>query len=67
MTSNLFRIIQIIYLFLKYDVDKAGDLKISVYNILGQEVAVLYSGYQTEGNNFSVELTLIFFILRIYF
>ena len=33
-----------------YSVDQAGDLHLSVYNILGQEVAVLHSGYQTEGN-----------------
>ena len=35
-----------------YNLNQDGNLKISVYNILGQEVAVLYSGYQTEGNNF---------------
>jgi len=33
-----------------YSVDQAGDLRLSVYNILGQEVAVLHSGYQTEGD-----------------
>jgi len=35
-----------------YNLSQDGNLKISVYNILGQEVAVLYSGYQTEGSNF---------------
>jgi len=35
-----------------YNLNQAGNLKISVYNILGQEVAELYSGYQTEGSNF---------------
>ena len=33
-----------------YSVDQAGDLRLSIYNILGQEVAVLHNGYQTEGN-----------------
>ena len=33
-----------------YSVDQAGELRLSVYNILGQEVAVLHSGYQTEGD-----------------
>jgi len=33
-----------------YSVDYAGELRLSVYNILGQEVAVLHSGYQTEGD-----------------
>jgi len=32
-----------------YSVDQAGNLRLSVYNILGQEVAVLHNGYQTEG------------------
>ena len=32
-----------------YTVDQAGELRLSVYNILGQEVAVLHNGYQTEG------------------
>ena len=31
---------------LSYDIEKAGNLKISVYNILGQEVAELYNDYQ---------------------
>ena len=37
-----------------YSVEKAGNLRLSVYNILGQEVAVLYNGYQTEGESFSI-------------
>jgi hypothetical protein len=32
-----------------YSVDQAGELRLSVYNILGQEVSVLHNGYQTEG------------------
>ena len=32
-----------------YTVDQSGELRLSVYNILGQEVAVLHNGYQTEG------------------
>ena len=33
-----------------YSVEQAGVLRLSVYNILGQEVAVLHNGYQTEGS-----------------
>ncbi len=33
-----------------YSVEQAGFLRLSVYNILGQEVAVLHNGYQTEGS-----------------
>ena len=33
-----------------YSVDQAGELRLSIYNILGQEVAVLHSGYQAEGD-----------------
>ena len=33
-----------------YSVEQAGNLRLSVYNILGQEVAVLHNGFQTEGN-----------------
>ena len=36
---------------LKYDVDKAGSLQISVYNILGQEVATLYDDHQVYGSH----------------
>ena len=32
-----------------YKVDQAGDLRLSIYNLVGQEVAVLYSGQQVEG------------------
>ena len=34
---------------LKYEVEKAGNLKVTVHNILGQEVAELYNGYQSYG------------------
>ena len=34
---------------IEYNVDQAGKLSLSVYNILGQEVAVLYNGQQVEG------------------
>ena len=34
---------------IEYNVDQAGKLRLSVYNILGQEVAVLYNGQQVEG------------------
>ena len=33
-----------------YKVDQAGDLRLSIYNLVGQEVAVLHSGYQSEGS-----------------
>jgi len=33
-----------------YSVNQAGDLRLSIYNILGQEVAVLHNGYQMEGD-----------------
>ena len=33
-----------------YSVEQAGNLRLSVYNILGQEVAVLHNGFQTEGS-----------------
>ena len=36
---------------LSYDIEKAGNLKISVYNILGQEVAELYNDYQSFGSH----------------
>ena len=36
---------------LSYDVEKAGNLRISVYNILGQEVAELYNDYQSFGSH----------------
>jgi len=32
-----------------YNVNQAGELRLSVYNILGQEVSVLHNGYQPEG------------------
>ena len=33
-----------------YSVDRAGALRLSVHNILGQEVAVLHNGYISEGS-----------------
>jgi len=30
---------------------KAGYVKVSVFNIMGQEVAVLFNGYAKEGQN----------------
>ena len=36
---------------LTYQVEKAGDLKVLVHNILGQQVAELYNGYQTYGSH----------------
>ena len=36
---------------LTYQVDLAGDLKVTVHNILGQEVAELYNGYQSYGSH----------------
>ena len=35
---------------ISYVVDKPGHMKLSVYNIAGQEVSTLFEGYQTEGN-----------------
>jgi hypothetical protein len=34
---------------IKYNVTKAGYVKISVYDILGREVTVLVNGYQQQG------------------
>ena len=36
---------------LSYQVEQSGDLKVSVHNILGQQVAQLYDGYQAYGNH----------------
>ena len=36
---------------LSYDVEKAGNLRITVFNILGQEVAELYNDYQSFGSH----------------
>ena len=36
---------------LSYQVDYAGDLRVSVHNILGQEVAELYNGHQSYGSH----------------
>lgn len=50
-----------------YSVEKAGNLRLSVYNILGQEVAVLYNGYQTEGESFSIKWDAHLFSSGVYF
>ena len=50
-----------------YSVEKAGNLHLSVYNILGQEVAVLYNGYQTEGESFSIKWDAHSFSSGVYF
>jgi len=50
-----------------YSVEKAGNLRLSVYNILGQEVAVLYNGYQTEGESFSIKWDAHSFSSGVYF
>ncbi len=34
-----------------YDVAKAGDVKLSVFNTLGQEVSILVDGYQSAGRH----------------
>ena len=36
---------------LSYDVEKAGNLRISVYNLLGQEVEELFNDYQSFGSH----------------
>ena len=36
---------------LSYDVEKAGNLRITVFNILGQEVVELYNDYQSFGSH----------------
>ena len=36
---------------LTYEIEKAGDLKVVVHNILGQQVAELYNGYQGYGSH----------------
>ena len=36
---------------IQYEVYNGGDIQLSVYNILGQEVASLYQGYMHEGNH----------------
>ena len=33
-----------------YDVNLAGQVRLSIYNVLGQEVAVLHDGYSSEGS-----------------
>jgi len=34
---------------IQFTVPKAGNVKVSVYNLMGQEVAVLFNGYASEG------------------
>ena len=36
---------------LTYEVEKAGDLKVVVHNVIGQQVAELYNGYQSYGSH----------------
>ena len=36
---------------LTYEVEKAGDLKVVVHNVLGQQVAELYNGYKAYGSH----------------
>ena len=36
---------------IQYNVEKAGNLQISVYNILGQRVTELYNGHQSYGEH----------------
>ena len=36
---------------IQYEIYNAGDVQLSVYNVLGQEVASLYRGYKSEGNH----------------
>ena len=50
-----------------YSVEKAGDLHLSIYNILGQEVTVLYNGYQTEGESFKIKWDANSFSSGVYF
>ena len=50
-----------------YSIEKAGHLRLSVYNILGQEVDVLYNGYQTEGESFSITWDAHAFSSGVYF
>ena len=50
-----------------YSVEKAGHLRLSVYNILGQEVSVLHNGYQTEGESFSITWDARSFSSGVYF
>ena len=50
-----------------YSVEKAGHLRLSVYNILGQEVSVLHNGYQTEGESFSITWDAQSFSSGVYF
>ena len=34
---------------IKFDLNKSGHIKLEVYNVLGEKVAVLYDGYMTAG------------------
>ena len=36
---------------LTYQVDLAGDLQVTVHNVLGQQVAELYNGHQSYGSH----------------
>ncbi|MBL7959563.1 T9SS type A sorting domain-containing protein [bacterium] len=39
---------------IRFDVARSGNVKLKVYNILGQEVIVLVNGYYETGRNYSV-------------
>jgi len=36
---------------ISYDLPKAGNVIVKVYNLLGKEVATLYNGFQQAGNH----------------
>ena len=50
-----------------YSIEKAVHIRLSVYNILGQEVSVLHNGYQTEGESFSITWDARSFSSGVYF
>ena len=52
---------------IEYSIEKAGDLRLSVYNILGQEITVLYDAYQTEGESFEIKWDANSFSSGVYF
>ena len=52
---------------IEYSIEKAGDLRLSVYNILGQEITVLYDAYQTEGESFEIKWDASSFSSGVYF
>ena len=36
---------------INYNLPKASDIKLEVYNLLGQKIAVLYDGFQSAGKH----------------